>query len=673
MIYLNYTRRLLMNKNFRLYPYGFLLSKTNIQQIPDYYKHKYILGTYHFNYDNSYGLKLFESAESFILIHGHFQYVGNNDDLKEEDSFLQNILKLYYSKYETFLEALDFIAGRYCIIIGGRKQLEVFQDASGARSIYYTTNDDYISSHANLISDATECEPFEFGTKSTYPRFSFDNSPYKNVKALVPNFKLKFPERKIERFFPRQNNKYTNMNDKEKVSLVENLWKKQLEYYYNNHDHLLVSITGGNDSRISLALARKLKDNLEFFTYCKNPVNINPSIKRETVNDKDRIIVEKILKDISLNHQFIYYDDRDLEISKQTDYILSRNSIAKHGRFLINLYLKNFPNNHNMHLRGTCLEIVQSVYVSSKFDSSNETAVLNRYLKTAEKFFHLLSEDSFKEIGLNGIKTLGYDKDQYDFHVLDLYYWEHRMGRWHPELLNETDIAFDTFLPFNLRAILEIGMSFTFEKRKSGYLFKELINNSYPILNFYGVNNIHNIYEQNKLYLNDLNKASKINTDIQKNKIITKYDLFQANDILIDTYNTSDNTLKIPYNYISDNNYSKTDITFSLNQGYIEMSILSKYNNQNATDHLKYQILVNNKVVLEEDMSSWDFDNSINIYNLVKNDVISIKVLALKNLTRKSWEKASILEINKLNEIEYISSQNIIKNIMCTSPHSIIL
>src|SRR5699024_9186621 len=53
----------------------------------------------------------------------------------------------------------------------------------------------------------------------------------------------------------------------------------------------------------------------------------------------------------------------------------------------------------------------------------------------------------FDEIDLDsvyryGISELEYDSNLYDFHILDLYFWESRIGRWMSETLNETDLFF---------------------------------------------------------------------------------------------------------------------------------------------------------------------------------------------------------------------------------------
>lgn len=662
-----------MVEEYKLYPNGFIFSSNIQNNVPNYYSKIDISKSYKYYYDPIYGDNFLCKNDQFIILHGHFAYISPETfEVLDKDSLLEDLLQNYYNDYNNFLDMLDYLGGRYCLLIGNSSDYEVFQDASGARSFYYALDNDIVASHANLIKDNIKTRPYSFGQKTTYPRFSFHNSPFENVKALLPNFKYTHSKKDITRFFPRSNNRYNHLKDNIKVNTVEKLWKAQLKYYKNEYKNLLISITGGNDSRISLALSRQYKEELKYFTYCKNPENINKSIKRETVNEKDRIIVEKILENIKLNHTFVYYDDNELEINQKLNYTLSKNSIAKHGRFLLNLYLLNFPEENIMHLRGTCLEIVQSVYVNPRIDCNNEQAVLKRYLQTAEKFYKLLPEKEFEQVGQDGIRKLGYDLKQYDFEVLDLYYWEHRMGRWHPELLNETDTAFDTFLPFNLRSILEIGMSFSIEKRQSGYLFKELINNSFPILNFYGVNNVKNIYEQHKATINGETQTQKIVNDIRNINYVSQYNIFDSRDNINYTQKANNNVLKIPLKSLNKNSYSEFIYSFKNKNGILQLTLKSPYYNLDAKGVLNYQVLVNDKIVLEEDMSLWKFNNNINLFNLRLSDEITVRILSNNDLTRPSWERATRLEIIEIQEQDELDRPSIENSVSCTSPFSII-
>src|SRR5699024_9735723 len=96
------------------------------------------------------------------------------------------------------------------------------------------------------------------------------------------------------------------------------------------------------------------------------------------------------------------------------------------------------------------------------------------------------------------ISKTKYDNNTYDYHLLDLMYWEIHMGRWHAEIINTHDFIIETVSPFNHRALIDITLSFDYEKRKNRYFQYELINRNYPVLNFFGLNELKNLYEQTK-------------------------------------------------------------------------------------------------------------------------------------------------------------------------------
>lgn len=93
------------------------------------------------------------------------------------------------------------------------------------------------------------------------------------------------------------------------------------------------------------------------------------------------------------------------------------------------------------------------------------------------------------------IHETDYGNSTFDYHLLDLMYWEIHMGRWHCEILNTHDYVVETVSPYNHRALIDITLSFEYIKRKNRYFQYELINRNFPVLNFFGMNEVENLYE----------------------------------------------------------------------------------------------------------------------------------------------------------------------------------
>lgn len=61
--------------------------------------------------------------------------------------------------------------------------------------------------------------------------------------------------------------------------------------------------------------------------------------------------------------------------------------------------------------------------------------------------------------------------------LLDLFYWEQRMGNWGAQFPYEQDIAIEEISPFNNRSLLQIlySLGYNFRKKPGHLLFQELI------------------------------------------------------------------------------------------------------------------------------------------------------------------------------------------------------
>src|SRR5699024_10353891 len=144
--------RIDMNNEVKLYPYGFLFTETPTKEVPEHYRNEKILDKYYYYYDNSMRKYLLQENDRFLIIHGEFIHIGI-DEMLSGNELLTKLFTLYEDKYNEFLDTLDFISGRFVIIVGNREKVEVYPDATNSRSAFFLKNTNILSSHANLLSD----------------------------------------------------------------------------------------------------------------------------------------------------------------------------------------------------------------------------------------------------------------------------------------------------------------------------------------------------------------------------------------------------------------------------------------------------------------------------------------------------------------------------------------
>lgn len=640
----------------KLYPFGFVFSDSILESIPNYYQSVRILDTFNYYYDSSVIPYFYQNNNSFVIIHGHFAHVSLSENISK-DNILKELLNTYNNEYTKFLDIIDYLGGRYAIIVCSNQEVRVYQDACGCRSVYYATDGNIIASHAHLIADNHNVKKFPLITGFPKLAFNLTLSPFENVKSMLPNLYLDLFSKNLVRFFPRGENKYLKLSADERLLKVEKLWKGQLKQYMKEYSNVVFSITAGNDSRVSLALAKEYKDKMRFFTYSI----VDPESKRDYFDKSlfiDKQVVEQILQDISLDHQFFIFERGKQTLSQGELKVVVKNSILSHGRYLLKYYRQAFPDNDLLHIRATLLEIGQATYLKTDIDNSIEP-VKSFFLRHVT---HNRKKEYLEELSAlfdDRISDFQYD-NTYDYHIMDLYYWENRMGRWFPETLNETDSAFETLLPFNMRAIIEISLSYDIADRRNQEMFNELINRNYPVLNFYGKNQSLNLYEQTKA----------INRNGEERKILlNSVGVYNATGKELYQYKATENIMYIPEQYIKKENYAETVFTFRLDKGYADIKLLSQYLNPNGSNYLQYQIYINENIVLIEDISKWKDMNDIRLFGLSKGDEIKLRVLSLKNSSVKSWEIASRVEVLDYSECEL--DENIDYSVAYTSPISI--
>lgn len=147
----------MLTSNFN-YPYGFVFADKEYDNIPSYYSKKIIFNKYVYSYDDRETPQILIRESNFIILHGNFVHVGKDKNLTniELSDFL---LESYVSNKETFLDTLDFIGGRYVVIVGTENNAEIYTDATAMRSVYYANDYDLVASHFNLLKDLIPHKP----------------------------------------------------------------------------------------------------------------------------------------------------------------------------------------------------------------------------------------------------------------------------------------------------------------------------------------------------------------------------------------------------------------------------------------------------------------------------------------------------------------------------------
>lgn len=407
-------------------------------------------------------------ADSFLILVGYA--IDLDDTARSSAEIADGLLrKAVEQGFEAMLDGTYALLGRFTVICRAGGRWVVFADACGTRSSFYDRDEGrfWVSSHSDLI--ATEANRASIAWLLVNSKFGRpgDLSPYEGVRALLPNFCVDpSGNARPARFWPRRQRPTASME--EAYPRLERLLRLGAEAI-GARWRPAVSLTAGLDSRVSFAA---FKDNREavFFTY-----------DRGSPDAVDLSVARILCSRFETAHKRLDVPERD---DPEVEAVAARLSDYVHIAAILPVFKRHFAGSGWMHVRSNLSEIGRTFWrrttKTKEFTAQGIDALSRRDMNvdaTLSAAIRNLRRRAFTEM----VDMLGYDASDpanprlkgYD--GWDLFYWEHRMGRWHSALLLGTDFGLDTAILFNSRIVLDTLLSVDFAARRSSLLLRQFV------------------------------------------------------------------------------------------------------------------------------------------------------------------------------------------------------
>lgn len=424
------------------------------------------VGAWHVSWDSRLALHHASGENREVVVIGHpiALRCGQSDE-----RVVESLLSSWEVSRERLDDELEWLAGRYVIIglssVGGFVQ----SDASGLLSAYYSPSDRAVGSHQNLVAEhMAQAQLSEFSSPEwlratrafTYPG---TRTRWIGLSLLTANTELTLPDFQVRRVGPRPVEPRTA---REAAELALDLMRVQLPHLYRGTRGPMVSLTAGLDSRITLAALRDVVEDSVFFTYQVGYGN-------NTAASRSDVATARELADrFRLDHQTFFI--RESLPAGRMKFVLTQNSPLTHNRALARLYRRVLPMDR-LHVRSNLYEIARGYYYQIERPAP-DTALFTHLLthgKSADAAV-IRAFDEFADV--TGILDVeGYD-------ALDLFYWEIRMSSWLNRIMLESDIAHDTHVLVNSRAILQGLLSVPLADRVRARAFDHMVDLAWPEL-----------------------------------------------------------------------------------------------------------------------------------------------------------------------------------------------
>ena len=438
----------------------------------------------------------------------------NNGDLNV-DEISKKIYNELVSSYDEFLDYIDCLNGRYIIVIDYDNDTRIYTDATSLRPIYYY-NKSFFASHEVVVKEVVTAELNIHFNKIGGNNGYLDYTSYESIYKFIPNLYFTFNDKDFVRFFPRKDYNATSLD--ELIPQTNSYFKEQVKWLNKNYKKIYLSLTGGIDSKFSLAITKVLKQKIEYFTYMIDLENTVEG-ERKRIYAIDNDLVKILSYNLDLNHKTFLL--RDYLPPNNYRNQLKHHISSHHSLALSYLFHREFDSNA-IHLKSTINEVAKMPF-PELMDKTEDLERLYKYsirwqvksLKRKPK----LGKKMFYEY----LERVKFDKEiLHNFNLPLLLYLESRMGNWHSNITLETDNTMETFILVNSRRILNSISYLPKEERKNKEFLFETINEFWPILNYFLPNSKKTLkdlssYNNSVSYFNDKVRITDFHNIILRN------------------------------------------------------------------------------------------------------------------------------------------------------------
>lgn len=443
------------------------------------------IGRYRIIVHKKQTLHVKEVEDTTFFIIGHC--VNPFDNVFDENVLLENICQKKQDK-KALLDYINELTGSFLIGAINGDKISFIGDAAGMLFGCYGNINDYIyiSSHAQLVDDLCSL------TKSDYIKdlekykyfykyglfFPGDLTQFQELKRILQNHVTHFDGKcfSIKRFYPCAEIKET-ANDEEYKNLVNNVAEimySTIKLALDKWDNVALSMTGGMDSKTTLACANGLYKDLRFYSYISM-----------AGDERDAISAHKIASQLGIKHQIYNISERDEDFQdlETIKYILEHNN----GGYKLNnndlrkrIYLSQL-NEFEVEIKSWVSEIARANYykkfglkkMPKQLSPRNMTSMYKIF--TTQRKLAKQTDEKFKEF----INKTDYHKIHKGFDESDMYLWEFRYSAWGGMVItNEHSYSSTIFIPYNNRKLLTLMLQAPIKKRITDEFHEDIIKRS---------------------------------------------------------------------------------------------------------------------------------------------------------------------------------------------------
>ena len=478
----------------KLFARGFFLTNDFVKedQYPFYNAWKGLkIGNYRLYVSEEQAYYVEQYKDKYFVLIGH---AYNPFTMCSDEKKILQTLTAYKDLDEEFFSKINELTGIFTLIIFEGEKICIIGDPTCMQTTFYTKikHNIYVASHTNLLADLLELQWDPYVKEMSEYRFfpllgnalPGDLTQYKEIKRLVPNHYVILDKKDIlvQRFYWPHSLK---LKEEDIVKKSETIIHNNLELIAKKWRKPAISMTGGCDSKTTLACATGIYDKFSYFSY-----------KSSESEEVDAKAAREICKRLGLKHKVytISENDSDYENIEAVRAILewntggivpiNRNDVRKRA-FFSNI------DDFDIEVKSWASEIGRAYY-SKRFAGRKKFGKkpTPRKCTTLYKFFlnnrKLVRETDkvFKEYLDKYFEQAKKDAIEWQ----EQFFWEYRVPSWNGLVITEEHrYSFDITIPYNNRKLLAILLSAPLESRLDDDIYKKIRKSMNPEIDAVGI------------------------------------------------------------------------------------------------------------------------------------------------------------------------------------------
>jgi len=448
-----------------------------------------------------------ENNTSFLII-GHAYNPFN--EVYEEKELLQQAAAAFAQSKEAFFECINAWTGIYCVFVFGKELLGV-QDCAGIKALYYGVLNDCVcvTSHPQLAADLYGLEMDPFVKKLVSNRFynignrylPGDLSPYAQLRRIGANVYLNCDQQKqftVHRFYPVRSLELCQTEEEYEQGIQEvyNILHKNIELALKKWPNSAISLSGGTDSKTTLACANGFYDQLQYFSFQSKDTEITDSKAAREICEKINLD-HKIYPIPAENSEIEDYEELKAIIVHSYGYVrgLAEREIRKH----ICMYRWNY---FDTEIKSWISEIVR-VFFERKYGMKFPKRLTPRHFSIfqtryfASPYLLRTSDKIYKQY----MEKFDLAEPKFNYEHTDMYYWEVRMSSWGMMVTQSLDLCHRITFPFNNRKLVEKMLTLPREYRKTDKAHGDIIKIANKDIYDSNIHVLNNYFHSGRIWL----------------------------------------------------------------------------------------------------------------------------------------------------------------------------